>query len=513
MSRKARGFRKKNERSRQKHDETIVGVGRQAQPGRIADPITPIDPGKVRVVAPGPERTDTTIAKALEQRQPGERLIEVRKGAESGQLDLRLAQDDGTFVPLDAQVEVIKADGTVEVVQGRRAQTVPTRRAHWRDALDGLIKIQDYWAEADRLGMADGTYLGYGRGWDREMLRTDISVRAEELGITVDQAYAVIDRTRRNLRAIMGHTVPIYIAPTMVDLIEQAADTIPPTVLTADLLPVKHGMLWFGRELDYCARADDDERARHQFGPYDILRGALVSPSREMRPPTRQHRDDLLAAGSIDTRPQLRSICWHPLARYSDQVDGVAPDETRYPAEKLCVCCYFDHTIPPGFPLDMFDFAQEFSFGVGYGEILNPALAGILAYSRENYAAPGSKWITDILMTTLLFMRQRLVAPEVRTVENKGARKSLTKDLGRAVPDVTVYTLREYQAGRDDLPGDADGARDGRQYRHSWMVDGHWHRYRHGRGKAEVKTIFLAPYVKQKDKPFLAKQRVINVAR
>jgi hypothetical protein len=152
----------------------------------------------------------------------------------------------------------------------------------------------------------------------------------------------------------------------------------------------------------------------------------------------------------------------------------------------------------------MFDFSCECSVTVAYGQTLNPAS------SPDQETQPGAKFLCDLLATTLRFLRQQIVRPEARAVQNKGARQALTKKLGRTPPEVQVIRMREYADA--DQPARADAGE--RDWSGRWMVRGHWHQYRVGPGRQRLEPRYVAPYVKgPQDKPLVLRQKVVAVQR
>lgn len=362
-------------------------------------------------------------------------------------------------------------------------------RPHWRDALDGIGKIRDYWRELASLGVHEVPLLTYGSGWS-----TSERSYVEELrhrNLTPAQGERVMAATRKLLDDVCRDIFPYYVAPPIGAMLEQAAESIPPTTMTRELLPSPVGMLWFGQRVDYTARADEYERRRFQFTNADLVKGVTVAPSMGhtgMTSPTQENLRALRSMGDLDTKPQLRAIVWH---NAFVQATPAAPV-----TEGVCFSCYFEHQFPPDAPMVMFDFAHELSVVLDFGTVINPGLDLVVERSPEHYYAPGTGFLLNLWATALLFMRQQIVRPEATRVENKGARKSLSNKLKREVPDVLVVKLRQYAETDSDTDADAGAGerKIGKDFR--FEVKGHWHQYRVGPQRRNLEPRFVAPYYK-----------------
>ena len=121
--------------------------------------------------------------------------------------------------------------------------------------------------------------------------------------------------------------------------------------------------------------------------------------------------------------------------------------------------------------------------------------------------APYAVLMATTYATWTLMMQPGIADQTPQQVEPK-VRKAIART-GRRVPDVTLVELRRRYAPRDH--GDAPGA--GRNYRHQWVVGGHWRNQAHGPGRADRKKIWIAPFTKGPDgAPMIATTKV-NVWR
>lgn len=378
----------------------------------------------------------------------------------------------------------------------------PARPPHWRDALQGLADVRDYWREQERMGLFDQQMLDYGRGWTN-----GTETYAEKLarhGYGEERGRRLVATVGALVRQLPDEALPFYVAPPIADLLTQAAETIPETTLTPELLPARVGLLWFGRPLDFQAHADEDERERFRFTADDLVKASRYAE--HLADPTPEQERQLRASGGLDSRPQLQAVLWHPLVTRARGGDDAA-------AEHLCVSCYFRHQIPDSLPIELFSVAYEVSFVVGYGETLNPGVATIAAATGDDYAAPGLRWIVDVLATTLLFLRQRIVRPEASAVQNKNARRALAKTLRREPPEVQVIRLREFApapTSGDDDPSDKRQV----EWKGRWLVRGHWRQQACGPGRSQRRPLYIAPFVKgDPSKPLILRKKVVTVQR
>ncbi|GAA2640063.1 hypothetical protein [Streptomyces axinellae] len=113
------------------------------------------------------------------------------------------------------------------------------------------------------------------------------------------------------------------------------------------------------------------------------------------------------------------------------------------------------------------------------------------------------------LAASWLLMQQPNLIDRTRERPDKSVRRSYAR-AGREDPEVTVVDLR-----RQYVPdtADPDSGRDGRHYRHRWVVSGHWRNQPHGPGQSERRQTWIESYVKGPDgAPLLSTERV-NVWR
>lgn len=377
--------------------------------------------------------------------------------------------------------------------------TAPVRPPHWRDALDGIGKIKTYWAEQERQGTAATTLLHYGNGWS-SVGRSEAELLAGK-GMTPAQGQRAKDAVRALIAGSCRTMLPFYVAPPIGALLAESARTIPPTTLTPQLLPTPSGMFWFGEAVDWLAVADEHERDRFVFSAADVLK-ATDAADHLTDKGTAQERAALLRHGTLDTKPRLRAMVWHPVVSRLRAEDGFS--------ERLMLSCYFQHTIPPGYPIVMESFGHELSITIGHGEIVNPDRQETIAQSPDGYAAPGAIFVLSLFAATLIFLRQEIVRPETTRVENKGARKSLTNTLKREPPEVQIIRLRQYAEPEQDQDAVAHAV----EWSCSWLVRGHWHRYRTGKGRVNLEPRYVAPFVKgDRSKPIRVKQKIGVLSR
>jgi hypothetical protein len=72
---------------------------------------------------------------------------------------------------------------------------------------------------------------------------------------------------------------------------------------------------------------------------------------------------------------------------------------------------------------------------------------------------------------------------------------------------VTIIHLRRMEGSRSDHESDVE-------WQHRWVVRGHWRNQRYGEHLAEVKRIWIAPFVKgPEDKPLVVTDKVYSLDR
>jgi len=113
------------------------------------------------------------------------------------------------------------------------------------------------------------------------------------------------------------------------------------------------------------------------------------------------------------------------------------------------------------------------------------------------------------LMLAMFELMTQRVTTTARRPAAKTTRKRAARE-GMASGEVTVVTLR-----RHSVP-DPDRERESREVDWScrWVVDGHWHRYRVGPGRAGVRRMWVDDYVKgPDDKPLKVTHKIYDLRR
>lgn len=115
--------------------------------------------------------------------------------------------------------------------------------------------------------------------------------------------------------------------------------------------------------------------------------------------------------------------------------------------------------------------------------------------------------VLGALAAAWLLMEQPQLVDRTQQAADKADRRSSAR-AGMPDPTVTIVDLRRQYVPADSEPGDP-----GRQYRHRWVVSGHWRNQPYGEGREQRRRQWIPAYVKGPDgAPLLATERV-NVWR
>lgn len=129
---------------------------------------------------------------------------------------------------------------------------------------------------------------------------------------------------------------------------------------------------------------------------------------------------------------------------------------------------------------------------VQYGEYIDDA------FGWSDQVLHTMKW----LMAFGIISRQRLAEIESPTID-RHTRRALERS-GEPVPKIRVVSLR-----RRESSGHPPGTAGHRDWQQRWVVGGHWHRYRYGPGRQQIKTVWVFPFVKgPADKPLIIDDHV-----
>lgn len=122
----------------------------------------------------------------------------------------------------------------------------------------------------------------------------------------------------------------------------------------------------------------------------------------------------------------------------------------------------------------------------------------------ESFSGVNAPRCVSLALATWIMMTTPTVA-DARTTTASGPRigNGRRRDTAR---EVNVIELRRL-AHKPTEPGDSDGL--GREYRHRWIVRGHWRQQPHGPGRSQRRTTWVPSYVKgPEDAPFLPSESV-----
>lgn len=117
--------------------------------------------------------------------------------------------------------------------------------------------------------------------------------------------------------------------------------------------------------------------------------------------------------------------------------------------------------------------------------------------------------IVAALASSWLLMQQPLLIDRTRERADKPTARAYVRD-GLPSPEVTVVDLRRQYTPQDRDP-DAGG--DGRQFRHRWVVGGHWRNHAYGPGQSLRRQQWIPAHVKGPDGAPLLSTEKVNVWR
>ena len=383
-------------------------------------------------------------------------------------------------------------------------KTIPVFTHTYRDALAGLEELRGYWHALNvhattphRKTIRDLTYYGYGRGFNMD--RGTLEAAAEYHEQDVESARRDAIEQRSNIDASLEVTVPYYVGHEIGKMLASAAETLPETTFTHEMLPSLCGLLWFdGDGLDLEARQSDWERSKWAFDLDVINKGAIWA---NMNPAEKQRILQMLDEdGKLRTRPTLQAMMWHPLVA---QYDG-----DNLATLNIVVAFYFRHHFPPNYPVPVRTINYEFGIAIRFGEAPNDPDTAQLA--RESNLQ-GSLWLCNMFLTALLFMKQKYVDETEHRVTERHIVKEYESKRQSKPPAIRVITLRK----RDNKHASADESASAVEYSCNWLVDSHWHQYRVGPGKKQLSPRYVFQYPKgDPNKPFRPKPKTVgNVIR
>jgi hypothetical protein len=263
------------------------------------------------------------------------------------------------------------------------------------------------------------------------------------------------------------------------------------TIRVKDLPALRRSLL--AAERDY--PLDDDPAVRQAF-LHGLESASLWWVSPDM---TR------LAVGAADTLPDWTPMFARPdttglLVWAGRTLDTIAPSASdglrgvfwQMIGEQCRVSLYCDPTpnAPTGVPLEEFG-TFEFDAATPYSVLEAQATATV---------AP----VIQMIGATWILMQQPTVA-ERKTIERSSSRRRSGVAGAPSPTAVQVIDLRRLH-DRADEPQDADST--GREYRHRWMVRGHWRQQAVGPGRKHRKPVYVPPHIKGPDGAPLVTERV-----
>jgi len=267
---------------------------------------------------------------------------------------------------------------------------------------------------------------------------------------------------------------PYFWSPELCDLVYRLAPELPPYTLTRDAPPSPWGIFWYGKP-----------QATAHGGAPALLRGLGWAMAQGI---------GAAPGGGFYVTPDLTP---RPGGDY--YIDVFEFLAVRFEAKTLPAMLYGGELLKMGtFP------AACGAWGVGdtYDE------AGwVKKYDPDLWMATPAEARTraQILATSFLLLKQRVVVPERRPTDRTTGRRWANKAHPAGIASVTLRHAAPREKG-EKRPVD---------WTHRWWVSAHWRNYRVGKGRERSEPRFISPFVKgPADRPLLAQpERLFKVVR
>lgn len=339
------------------------------------------------------------------------------------------------------------------------------------EKIDSVMEALDLhlrqWEWSDSQGHAELWYNfagGYGNSNHR-----DNRVREPNWQELSGEVFAEIDAKAMN----EGRT--IFITEDIIDVISQAADSMPPVPLRPDRIPEPNGVLILAKPLPY-------------WNPHDGLDSMPIR-----------------AIAWVETKVELpeagRTGDGITLIPYTDMA-AVQALRVKMGGES-----WIDEwgVAPPFYPLD--------ATGWGYG------MDWVEGEEGEEYAeskqAPHIAQLRRWLLALWVFMSDEIVPVDRHPHLPRSSRRRAERSKKMLEDGIaTVVHLRKKQWSERERPeGEENEDQEPIEWSHSWIVRGHWRRLRNpDTGKFDGRVTWVKPHIKG-DGPLVLKERLILVHR
>lgn len=321
----------------------------------------------------------------------------------------------------------------------------------WEWALELRTELEEWWRSP--------AGQSFGRGWTKARSRSS----------SLD-ALAPIQEVEAWKLSVAS---PFYVTGEMVDLLEHAAETFPPTEFHHEDLPLDSGFVLLSRPLQFV----DVHGKTYNWRAFSwALVGSDPEAAIGVHLTTYAHKDD-------------------------DDEDRALLDaeaEARGIPYRFGTLSLLHETV--------WTFGRDYELLEGWkgGTILNENLevtpdliAGSISALRQVHAF-------------LLLSWQRIAEPTATQASRPVRKRAGRLDPNRPIPDVRVVQLRRYRQPND---GEVDPDQRGREYSHRFIVGGHWRKQWYP-SEQRHKPRWIAPYVKgPDDKPLVVKQTTYVLSR
>ena len=360
---------------------------------------------------------------------------------------------DVTYVQRGDKLVILAADGTeVEVDEDRVKETLATRD----EIMNSLpIEIRPQMVPEHRLDMARTAYTMSQSPFFRS--NPDMAPYSMEW----------------MLGEIMYGDL-YWVSPDMCSLLQHAAPSLPPTTLTADLLPSKSGVLFFATPLVGIDAREDFRNILVQamvWGPskYDIEKGTRA----DVHTSPEHERD--AAAFIPEDSPALQE--WE-----------------RFTGDGISIATWRKWTMwsPLGRTDWPFGFDTEGEFAPP--DFTDTQLASIIEDRR-------------ILAAFALLSAQDKITTTTEVDPPNAVRKRL-KRRGHKVPKVRLVDIHKSHKPSGQAKGEKHV-----EWTHRWIVKGHWRQQAYGEGRKFRRPVYIAPYVKGPEDLPLQETDVVKVWR
>lgn len=313
--------------------------------------------------------------------------------------------------------------------------------------------------------------------WRPDGLFGRMETTAQMFGIDADIHNG--QRLARNVeghveRAGLGDAALWWVSAEMSSLIDRASRTLPPTTLTADLLPDDHGLVVFAEPLTGTA-ADTGEpicvtAMTWHRGAFRWREGVVDA----LAIGTYRHIDASEPVPRVDVIPQPGAVVT------VNGLDYVVVGDAHRDGAWL----------PTGL--------NNWSMGADTDD---PSVAELaIDANRMASMAEDRRWLAALWLLAAQPLAETTVAQPGRAAARRSQRAQLSSDVR-----IVNVRRRATDAEREPLPAGGSG----RTYTRRWIVEGFWRQQACGPGWKDHRPLFIESHVRgPKDKPLIVRETV-----